>query len=167
MASFVGVPLMMDKHTATRSRMFYDRVCMEMAVDSYFPSQIDALVGKVRIKMHVEYSWKPPKCLHCGVFGHTQDKCVDVAAAAAEEVIVETSLVPGKKAFETDGWVIKSLKRGRGNNSSKNEGICVGNGDGASSIGTGSVREIPVSVKNKFQQLIVGEGGERMEVEPV
>lgn len=135
MASFVGVPLMLDKHTATRSIMSCVRVCVDMAVDLYFPSQIDSLVGKVRIKVYVEYSWTPPKCLHCAIFGHTQDKFVD-DTAAAEKVIVETSLVPGKKDFENDGWVVKSLKRGKGKNSSKNEGIGVGNGDGASSSGT-------------------------------
>ncbi|XP_026443835.1 uncharacterized protein LOC113343983 [Papaver somniferum] len=82
LASFIGVPLMLDKQTTNSSRMDYARVCVEVVVDSDFPAYIDAMVGKVQIQIPVEYSWKPPRCKHCGVFGHNQEKCASAAAAA-------------------------------------------------------------------------------------
>nr|GEV27691.1 hypothetical protein [Tanacetum cinerariifolium] len=31
--------------------------------------------GYYKCTIHVEYEWKPPKCLYCKVFGHTQEEC--------------------------------------------------------------------------------------------
>lgn len=89
LSSFVGIPIMLDKKTTTRSRMTYARICVEVVVDSDFPSHIDALVDNVKLKIIVEYSWKPMICTHCAVFGSSQEKCAsvaDVAAAAASSL---------------------------------------------------------------------------------
>lgn len=97
LASFIGVPLMLHKQTATTSRMTYARVCVEVNVDSDLPSQIDAMVGNVRIKVPVEYNWKPQKCSHCAVFGHTRDKCVVAAASDVVAAAQDAALVSAEK----------------------------------------------------------------------
>lgn len=73
--------------------MSYARLCVEIDVQSDFPSQIDVLVGNVRIKIPVEKGWRPPICSHCIVFGHTIEKCAfvaasDVAAAVASKLVI-------------------------------------------------------------------------------
>ncbi|XP_026398606.1 uncharacterized protein LOC113294425 [Papaver somniferum] len=162
LASFIGVPLMLDKQTATRSRMNYAMVFVEVTVDSDLPSHIDALVGNTKIKVPVEYTWKPQKCSHCVVFGHTQNKCVaaivaafvaaaNLAADEAAKKLIATTAEQSKKAGGNEGWVVKNLKRGRSKNFNK-ENISSSSG-GASSSGTKSVIENPLSVKNKFHQL--------------
>lgn len=44
---------MLDKQTATRSRMTYARICVEVVVDSNFPSHIDAMVENVKLQLPI------------------------------------------------------------------------------------------------------------------
>lgn len=157
---------MLDKQTASRSRMAYARICVEIAVDSDFPSHIDALVGDVKIKVPVEYSWRPPRCQHCNLFGHTQAKC-SVAAAAAVVVAAEAAKVasaaklvqqasaPKDKTTESNGWQVKNLKRSRGKIGGKNDEASRGGTNGASSSKSNEAtgQDTSVFTQNKFHQL--------------
>ncbi|XP_026458992.1 uncharacterized protein LOC113359600 [Papaver somniferum] len=162
LASFIDAPLLLDKKISTRSRTPYARVCVEVTVDSDLPSHIDALVGKTKIQIHVEYNWKPQKCAHCAVFGHSQDKCVAASNAAKEAASrVMASNLEKNKNVGGDGWMVKNLKRGRGKNFNK-ENIAQNIG-GASSNGTSHLKENSLVTHNRFNQLVENSARENME----
>lgn len=73
--SFIGTLIMSDKNTLSRQRMNYARVCVEIDVNCAYPSEVPLIVGGMRITIPAEYPWKPPRCAHCGIFGHTFEKC--------------------------------------------------------------------------------------------
>ncbi|XP_026459478.1 uncharacterized protein LOC113360153 [Papaver somniferum] len=112
--------------------MAYARVCVEIAVDSDFPDHIDAMVGKVPIQIPVKYSWKPPRCYHCGVFGHHQEKCGSTIAAAAVSAAQVAATAAAAKL--------------RGPNGGKHDRP---NSEG----GSGSKGGPTAVLQNKFQQL--------------
>ncbi|PWA50665.1 ATPase, F1/V1/A1 complex, alpha/beta subunit, Zinc knuckle CX2CX4HX4C [Artemisia annua] len=77
---------MMDKMTATMckegsGRLGYARVLVEIDagkeyVEKLELSYVDKQLNVKRNKwVKVEYSWKPDKCNHCVVFGHSQSQC--------------------------------------------------------------------------------------------
>lgn len=179
LASFIGVPLLLDKQTATRSRMTYARICVEVSIDSDLPSHIDAKVGNTEIKVPVKYTWKPLRCSHCAVFGHFTEKCAIAAAianavavkAAAEAIaevaaakkLDEVSKEKDKPVGGNEGWVVKNRKRGRNKNSNQQKSSTAGL-DGASTSGTANMVEVPIIMNNKFHQLTEEGTGEFMEL---
>lgn len=88
LASFIGIPLLLDMQTASRYEMTYARVCVEVSIESDLPSNINYMVENTRIKVPIEYSWKPLTCSHCVVFGHSTEKC-DVVVVSASKVAAE------------------------------------------------------------------------------
>lgn len=140
--------------------MLYVRICVEVAVDSDFPIHIDFMVGNVKLQLPVEYTWKPVRCAHCAVFGHSQEKCASVAAtrsayeAVTEKLVQENTKDKGKKSGVFEAWVVKYLKRGRNKQGDKHIGPSSGS-NVASSSGSGANigKDIPVVIQNKFQQL--------------
>ncbi|GJV32920.1 RNA-directed DNA polymerase, eukaryota, reverse transcriptase zinc-binding domain protein [Tanacetum coccineum] len=85
-ASGLGKPLIMDKTTAKMCRgaisnFRYARVLVEIQADKEFKDKIEICYknNDKRTKcskfVKVEYSWKPPKCCECKVFGHTKNTC--------------------------------------------------------------------------------------------
>lgn len=156
LASFIGVPLMLDKKTASRSKMAYARICVEIGVDSDFPPHIDALAGNVKIQVPVEYSWRPPRCQHCNVFGHTQSKCSAAAVAAksasASKLVLQTSALK-EKVIEYNGWQVKNLKRSRGKNGGKTDETMREGANGASSSKSMETESTSIPTQNKFHYL--------------
>ncbi|PWA78738.1 pyridoxal phosphate (PLP)-dependent transferases superfamily protein [Artemisia annua] len=82
----LGRPIMMDKMTATMckegsGRLGYARVLVEIDagkeyVEKVELSYVDKQLNVKRNKwVKVEYSWKPVKCNHCAVFGHSHSQC--------------------------------------------------------------------------------------------
>ncbi|GJX71997.1 RNA-directed DNA polymerase, eukaryota, reverse transcriptase zinc-binding domain protein [Tanacetum coccineum] len=86
-ASSLGKPLIMDKTTTRicnegKGRIGYARVLVEMQAEKEFKEKIEICYrssdnqGKGFSKfVEVEYSWKPPVCGKCKVFGHSENKC--------------------------------------------------------------------------------------------
>ncbi|PWA80326.1 ATPase, F1/V1/A1 complex, alpha/beta subunit, Zinc knuckle CX2CX4HX4C [Artemisia annua] len=85
-ASSLGTPIMMDKSTARMcdegtGNIGYARVLVEIKAAHDFKEKIE-LCYKSRELMiccykfvKVEYSWKPPRCSVCKVFGHLDCNC--------------------------------------------------------------------------------------------
>ncbi|GJY90846.1 RNA-directed DNA polymerase, eukaryota, reverse transcriptase zinc-binding domain protein [Tanacetum coccineum] len=80
-ASSLGKPLIMDKTTTRmctegRGRVGYARVLVEVQADKEFKDKIEICYKSSESQcgfskfVEVEYSWKPPKCSICKVFGH-------------------------------------------------------------------------------------------------
>ncbi|GJR27109.1 RNA-directed DNA polymerase, eukaryota, reverse transcriptase zinc-binding domain protein [Tanacetum coccineum] len=82
-ASGLGKPLIMDKTTTRMCRggignFGYARVLVEIQADKeqieiYYKNKHQRTKCSKFVK--VEYSWKPPKCNECKVFGHTEKTC--------------------------------------------------------------------------------------------
>ncbi|XP_026441709.1 uncharacterized protein LOC113340872 [Papaver somniferum] len=118
-ASYLGRPIMMDNQTLHCTRMSYARVCVEVDVNFDFPTTIPVVIdGTKRFLVDVEYSWKPPKCPHFHVFGHTLNGCVKdkiekaVAAAASAEK---------QKTQVKEVWVVKQSKASKRNREPNDE----------------------------------------------
>ncbi|XP_026428352.1 uncharacterized protein LOC113324246 [Papaver somniferum] len=87
-ASYLGRPVRMDNQTLNRSRISYARVCVEVDVMFDYQASIPVVVDdSKRFNVYVEYSWKPPKCMHCHVFGHNRNGCSKLKMEKAAAVI--------------------------------------------------------------------------------
>ena len=71
-ASMIGKPLLADKMTASRRRITYARICIEVdASEEWISSfELEAKNEKAPITIKVEYQWTPTKCSICKCFGH-------------------------------------------------------------------------------------------------
>ncbi|KAF9590472.1 hypothetical protein IFM89_035349 [Coptis chinensis] len=75
-ASRLGRPLLMDGATASKKRIAYARVCIEVEFSSELPKCFEVEMEKVDIrKIKMEYSWIPKLCGNCTNFGHFSDNC--------------------------------------------------------------------------------------------
>lgn len=109
-ASVIAKPIMMDKLTATRARMSFARVLIEISVDCEYPSSVPVFYeGKHVVDVSVEYPWKAPKCNACNSFGHVAVKC---PWAKPKENVVEapkkTDSVGNQQA-----WVVKGSRKSK------------------------------------------------------
>ena len=81
--STLGVPLYMDKVTATGSRVDFAQVCIEIEASFSFPRtthlEVDGLVEEIA----VDYDWEPKPCPVCSSFGHEQGSCVSIGSLLA------------------------------------------------------------------------------------
>ncbi|GKC41131.1 RNA-directed DNA polymerase, eukaryota, reverse transcriptase zinc-binding domain protein [Tanacetum coccineum] len=86
LASRLGRPIKMDQMTADMcrewsGRLGYARVLVEINAEDEFPDKIkiNYVDGLMKIKstkwVRVEYTWKPSRCIHCKVFGHSLNNC--------------------------------------------------------------------------------------------
>nr|GEW90480.1 hypothetical protein [Tanacetum cinerariifolium] len=86
LASRLGRPIMMDQVTADMCRagtrrLGYARVLVEInATDAFFDKiEINYVDEMKKVKstkwVIVEYTWKPDRCSHCNVFGHSVQRC--------------------------------------------------------------------------------------------
>lgn len=111
--------------------------------------------------------WFFLRCSHCAVFGHSTEKCAITAAilddaatkaaaeAAAANEIAEASKVRDTPVGGNEGWMVKSLKRGRGKNSGP-KGSTIGLDGGASSSGTTNMVVLPlINFTNWLNQVLV------------
>ncbi|PWA40382.1 hypothetical protein CTI12_AA568030 [Artemisia annua] len=87
--SGLGKPLMMDKTTARMCHMGtgnigYARVLVEIQANKELKDKIEikyksnGMTASWTKFVKVEYAWKPPRCSHCNVFGHTDNNCGSV-----------------------------------------------------------------------------------------
>ena len=81
-ASAVGKPLYADSLTATRKRISYARVCVEINAKCDLIESFDLLLDRsddsgnpILVTIGVEFQWKPKVCLSCKTFGHAQSNC--------------------------------------------------------------------------------------------
>ncbi|KAF9626344.1 hypothetical protein IFM89_032193 [Coptis chinensis] len=74
--SRLGKPHCWDMASQKRTRLDYVRACVEVPVDSQYPSTLTFDLGYEKIvTVGIEYTWKPNYWSYCKVFGHTTSKC--------------------------------------------------------------------------------------------
>ncbi|KAK8677810.1 hypothetical protein V6N13_143333 [Hibiscus sabdariffa] len=106
LASALGKPLYTDKATTLRQHLEFAKICVEVDAKFTLPSSVLVDLGDDNvIDVGVELVWAPPKCSHCSIFGHLEEKCarsvvVDDSAQlnasngiAKLEIVVSTNLV--------------------------------------------------------------------------
>ena len=75
-SSFIGKPIRVDRTTASRRRITYARVCIEVNTDFDFfnefhiESEAENSNETLRTKISLEYQWIPVRCKQCSQFGH-------------------------------------------------------------------------------------------------
>ncbi|KAK1316674.1 hypothetical protein QJS10_CPA05g01846 [Acorus calamus] len=75
LASAIGKPLYMDTATASRSRVAFARVCIEISAQSELPDSVLYREEGIWKDIPVEYEWKPSPCPNCSTFGHSSAQC--------------------------------------------------------------------------------------------
>ncbi|CAI9112834.1 OLC1v1013328C1 [Oldenlandia corymbosa var. corymbosa] len=76
MASTLGLPIMTDELTASRDKVQYARILVEMEIKEQVPEQIcfEDEKGNVQ-EQKVTYEWKPVQCQGCKGYGHSGEQC--------------------------------------------------------------------------------------------
>ena len=80
MASAIGRPIQVERMTATRRRITYALICIEVnaEIDPLFELNVQyrnpVTGGDESVKVKVEYQWTPGRCTKCLVFGHDCNK---------------------------------------------------------------------------------------------
>ncbi|XP_074291298.1 uncharacterized protein LOC141618078 [Silene latifolia] len=75
-ANLVGKYVKSDAATESKTRLGFARLMVELKVDQIFPSNITFMDEKQnKIKITVEYEWKPSTCNKCKQLGHEQNNC--------------------------------------------------------------------------------------------
>ncbi|WOL07729.1 hypothetical protein Cni_G16476 [Canna indica] len=74
--SKIGRLLYMDKATASRSRLGYACICVEVQATYELPDSINFSINGVEdITIKLDYAWKLVRCDNCRIFGHTLTHC--------------------------------------------------------------------------------------------
>lgn len=72
----LGTPIATDRLTASRERLSFARVLVEMEIVESLPNEIPIMTPKGVLQQPVLFEWKPLKCKKCGRIGHAMDTCV-------------------------------------------------------------------------------------------
>ncbi|KAK8646222.1 hypothetical protein V6N13_120015 [Hibiscus sabdariffa] len=75
-ASAVGKPLYSDRATVLKQQLEFAKVCVEVDAKEDIPASILVDLGEGNlVDVAVETVWSPPRCKHCAIFGHLDEKC--------------------------------------------------------------------------------------------
>ncbi|KAK8672311.1 hypothetical protein V6N13_110684 [Hibiscus sabdariffa] len=100
-ASALGYPLYMDSITASKQRLAYAKVCVEISVDFDLPCSVDVKLQNGNIvSVYVDVPWVPPKCSRCKIFGHSDRSCF---VADECEKPMQKLVVPAAEVGRVDG----------------------------------------------------------------
>ncbi|KAJ8421613.1 hypothetical protein Cgig2_010180 [Carnegiea gigantea] len=74
--SLIGIPIKTDQYTISKTMIQYARLLIEVPIEGPFPDYVDFFNEKGQlIRQQVQFDWKPTKCTHCHMLGHTNDIC--------------------------------------------------------------------------------------------
>ncbi|GKC29247.1 nucleotide-diphospho-sugar transferase [Tanacetum coccineum] len=101
-ATKLGTPLMLDSYTSNMcmqswGRSSFVRVMIELRADVELKDNIVVAMPKITreghytCNVHVEYEWKPPRCLSCKVFGQIHKECSKNTGAGEKKTVKKPS----------------------------------------------------------------------------
>ncbi|GKA13223.1 cysteine-rich receptor-like protein kinase, partial [Tanacetum coccineum] len=122
----VGNPIMLDAYTSSMcedpwGRINFARVLVEINADYVLKHEVSMAIpledgsGHTREVIKVEYEWKPPHCVDCKIFGHTNEKCpkrainLDTPSESGKGPIV-----PSTASTNCDGFTEVRRKKNKG-----------------------------------------------------
>ncbi|XP_039032609.1 uncharacterized protein LOC120167762 [Hibiscus syriacus] len=96
LASAIGNPISLDSITASKTRLEYARICVEIGITDEIPKFVNVILKDGRsTSISVEVPWLPLRCKNCKVFGHSEKNCFSNAAPVKTQVWIK------KRALET------------------------------------------------------------------
>ena len=128
----------MDQITARKQRLSFAKICVELEVMKKIPKSIKVKLRNDNIvDVYVEVTWRPQRCLHCGIFGHVDKACLQKPIVAKvwmpkktinnvveDQIVEKVASKPINKAVE-DQIMEKATSRPReeviGSSSGKND----------------------------------------------
>ncbi|GJZ33553.1 ribonuclease H-like domain, reverse transcriptase, RNA-dependent DNA polymerase [Tanacetum coccineum] len=127
-ATKLGTPIMLDSYTTDMclqswGRSSYARVMIELRADVELKDTIVVAMPKINkegfytCNVRVEYEWKPPRCVCCKIFSHTQVECPKnpgLGARASETKKKKSSQAP-KVPISVDNDVEMGTNEGTSN----------------------------------------------------
>ncbi|RAL53724.1 hypothetical protein DM860_015452 [Cuscuta australis] len=76
LGSIIGKPVKRDKATATKSKLDFARIQIEVGIQKSFPEMVQFIDEDSRvISQKVEYEWSPTRCTLCKKLGHLEEEC--------------------------------------------------------------------------------------------
>ncbi|KAE8732331.1 hypothetical protein F3Y22_tig00002237pilonHSYRG01790 [Hibiscus syriacus] len=86
-ASTVGHPLYMDAITASKERLEYAKVCVEIGAGAINPKLVNVLLNDgFVVKIRVFVPWLPKFCQQCKTFGHHTNVCAEAIPAPVKSI---------------------------------------------------------------------------------
>ncbi|XP_039015556.1 uncharacterized protein LOC120145920 [Hibiscus syriacus] len=83
-ASAIGIPLSMDSITASKTRLEFAKICVEIGVNDEIPKTIDVIFANGQsTSVYVEVPWFPSSCKRCNTFGHNDKGCLAKASGVS------------------------------------------------------------------------------------
>ncbi|CAL1356681.1 unnamed protein product [Linum trigynum] len=117
----IGKPLWFDQSTRLGRRMGFPKVCVEMSIDSSFPTSLKLVPGlKPAFEVSLEYCNRPVGFQKCRVFGH---QCETVQEARVEDC---TPVIEGgrNEAGSADQVNLDSILASKGKAQESAEAAC-------------------------------------------
>ncbi|KAL0915110.1 hypothetical protein M5K25_015509 [Dendrobium thyrsiflorum] len=74
-ATKIGYPLAVDALTATKSRLTYARVCVQVDASAAYPETVPICVDGKIFNLMIQYEWRPSLCSCCNSINHQEDQC--------------------------------------------------------------------------------------------
>ncbi|KAL0919446.1 hypothetical protein M5K25_011541 [Dendrobium thyrsiflorum] len=74
-ATKIGTPMAVDALTASKSRLTYARVCVQVDNTATYPEHIPISVTGKLFNLKIEYEWKPDLCGLCKSLNHSTNSC--------------------------------------------------------------------------------------------
>lgn len=106
LASAVGRPLYTDKMTASRRRIGYARVCVEVDAAKNLVKEFDLLGDNGQwLRVYAEYDWIPSVCNSCKVFGHSSSACPKMSKPS-----LSTQHEGSSEAVQEGDWIMVRRK---------------------------------------------------------
>ncbi|XP_024962394.1 uncharacterized protein LOC112502655 [Cynara cardunculus var. scolymus] len=120
LASGIGIPLTLDRATEERcisqsGRVGFARILIEVSADKAIADEVIALVPSLdgteekEVIIRAMYNWKPARCKHCNIFGHSFIDCTarpltdDEKKAAISKEEAKKDQKVGDDGFQTVG----------------------------------------------------------------
>lgn len=144
-ASMVGRPISTDKLNATKDRLSYARVLMEVTMPNVLAKTIEIRKPRGRTrKQPVVYEFYPRWCNHCKFLGHDEDHCgkkkvVKQWVPKKKKVVEEqeaTHIVPLEKEANKENDLDKGKGPARKDQSFSSIGAKQNKGSGSSAPGS-------------------------------
>ncbi|KAI0496513.1 hypothetical protein KFK09_022832 [Dendrobium nobile] len=73
-ATKIGHPLAVNALTASKSRLTYARVCVQVDAKATFPETVPICVEGKLFNLKIQYEWRPAFCEFCGSLNHPSSK---------------------------------------------------------------------------------------------
>ncbi|KAK8615314.1 hypothetical protein V6N13_069090 [Hibiscus sabdariffa] len=110
-ASAVGRPLYSDRATTLKQHLEFAKVCVEVgAVNDILGSVLVDIGNDTLVCIVVEVVWSPPRCKHCMIFGHSDEKCGKVVCDNAIDSVPHRAPVElSTGAHERDGGSLNDV----------------------------------------------------------